>query len=77
MKDLNLLRALKGNRVICDDDFYESGEAAEFDIDLMFGFFKGSNTFEQNATIWRLCLESFAFLDNLIAIGEIELGGAA
>ena len=68
---LKLLKDLKGNRQLTENDFYCSEEAAEFDIDNMFKFFEGGLTFEQMNEAWRLCRESLAFLDALIGIGEI------
>ena len=68
---LKLLKDLKGDRQITEDDFYCSDEAAEFGIDNMFKFFEGGLTFEEMSQAWRLCQESFAFLDALIDIGEI------
>ena len=68
---LKLLKDLKGNRQLTEDDFYCSDEAAEYPIDNMFKFFEGGLTFEQMNEAWRLCRESFAFLDALIGVGEI------
>ena len=69
--DLKLFRDLLGDRTPTEDDYYTSDEVAAFDTEMMFDYWEKEPTFEQTATVLRLCGESLAFLSAMVDIGSI------
>ena len=67
------LKKIRGRNELAADDFYESEEVAEFEIEKMFQYFRGELDSPDKETVLRLVNESNLFLDNLIGVGEIVL----